>query len=520
MTTGKDPKIGRFLFESITKGLYDNPLCIFREYVQNAADAIDEAMKAGALHRKTDAYISIKIDPSKEEEIVIEDNGCGIPSGEAAEILSSIGDSAKFGGKSRGFRGIGRLGGMAYCSHLTFRSKARNDKMEMINTWDCKKMQLMLNPNNRNYKGMPLQEVIRECSTFELKPCTRPASNAHFIVGMKGVRSAKDVLKDLVRVRAYLAEVAPVPFDQQQFPIGKEIDEYLRSEIPSYETYRLMVNDEPVFKPHRMTVELTQNKSDHISGFDRIEVLDLRDKPIAKGWVARRKDLVGVVQSDGCDGIRVRVGNILIGGSRLLSGGFSQPRFNAYFVGELHPIDSELVPNAQREAFEDSEISNIFYEQFEKQIGQPLSKKVSQASQSFNRKKVVAKAEYLVKTVKSTIGKGFLGTAHKEKTVKELRAAETEIEGLLARRKCEEEVKSQAATVREQIGSLREQISEQGTGGKLGGTLAETLCDSYSRAEKILVGKVFDHLYSQYEKTKDATSLAQAITRRLNSEAR
>ncbi len=30
-----------------------------------------------------------------------------------------------------------------------------------------------------------------------------------------------------------------------------------------------------------------------------------------------------------------------------------------------------------REAFEDSEISNIFYEQFEKQIGQPLSKKVA-----------------------------------------------------------------------------------------------------------------------------------------------
>ncbi len=74
--------------------------------------------------------------------------------------------------------------------------------------------------------------------------------------------------------------------------------------------------------------------------------------------------------------------------------------------------------------------------------------------------------------------------------------------------------------VREQIGTLREQISDQGTGSKLGGTLADTLCDSYSRAEKILVGKVFDHLYSQYEKTKDATSLAQAITRKLNADAR
>jgi hypothetical protein len=37
--------IGKFILDSLTTGMYDNPLCIFREYIQNSADAIDKAAR-------------------------------------------------------------------------------------------------------------------------------------------------------------------------------------------------------------------------------------------------------------------------------------------------------------------------------------------------------------------------------------------------------------------------------------------------------------------------------------------
>ena len=161
-----DPKIGRFLFDSITKGLYDNPLCILREYIQNSADAIDKAVQSRTMDRES-GKITIDIDPTPPEpRIAIEDNGCGLGNLEAETVLSSVGESTKFDHRNRGFRGIGRLGGMAYCSQITFCAKASGEPTETINRWDCKKMAEMLNPNNHKYRGTDLRDVIGECSVF------------------------------------------------------------------------------------------------------------------------------------------------------------------------------------------------------------------------------------------------------------------------------------------------------------------------------------------------------------------
>lgn len=46
MAKQRTPIIGKNIIESLTLGMYENPFCIYREYIQNSADAID---KAGAL---------------------------------------------------------------------------------------------------------------------------------------------------------------------------------------------------------------------------------------------------------------------------------------------------------------------------------------------------------------------------------------------------------------------------------------------------------------------------------------
>ena len=37
------PKIGKNLIEILTDGMYKNPLFMYREYIQNSADSINEA---------------------------------------------------------------------------------------------------------------------------------------------------------------------------------------------------------------------------------------------------------------------------------------------------------------------------------------------------------------------------------------------------------------------------------------------------------------------------------------------
>ena len=44
-----EPIAGKYLLEILTKGMYSNPMHVYREYIQNASDSIDKAIIAGIL---------------------------------------------------------------------------------------------------------------------------------------------------------------------------------------------------------------------------------------------------------------------------------------------------------------------------------------------------------------------------------------------------------------------------------------------------------------------------------------
>ena len=112
--------IGKYTLESLTNGLYVTPFDLYREYVQNAADAIDQAEEEGVL-RKNEGCIEISINSSLKR-ISIKDNGTGVKSNDVLSNLIDIGNSQKRLSKSRGFRGIGRLSGLGYCDQLNFKT--------------------------------------------------------------------------------------------------------------------------------------------------------------------------------------------------------------------------------------------------------------------------------------------------------------------------------------------------------------------------------------------------------------
>src|SRR4051794_21810013 len=105
------PTIGKDVIESLTLGMYEDSRFIFREYIQNCADQIDKAVRESVL-AKDQGEIYIDINPEKRI-ITIEDNATGIANQNVLPVLQNIAQSTKQRGVDKGFRGIGRLGGLA-----------------------------------------------------------------------------------------------------------------------------------------------------------------------------------------------------------------------------------------------------------------------------------------------------------------------------------------------------------------------------------------------------------------------
>ncbi|MBK7988387.1 MAG: ATP-binding protein [Ignavibacteria bacterium] len=138
--------IGKDVIESLTIGMYDDSRFIYREYIQNAADQIDKARQQGLVE---DGEIHIIIDPAKKF-ISIEDDATGIEENKVVEILKNIAQSTKQRGVDKGFRGIGRLGGLGYCEKLVFETSFKGESVKSIMTWDALKLKSII--NNRNQK--------------------------------------------------------------------------------------------------------------------------------------------------------------------------------------------------------------------------------------------------------------------------------------------------------------------------------------------------------------------------------
>ena len=65
-----EPVAGKFLLEILTKGMYSNPMHVYREYIQNSVDSLESAVSANLIEPQSmridiivdagSAYISIK----------------------------------------------------------------------------------------------------------------------------------------------------------------------------------------------------------------------------------------------------------------------------------------------------------------------------------------------------------------------------------------------------------------------------------------------------------------------------
>lgn len=338
--------VGRDVLELVSSAMYIDPMTVYREYIQNAADAVDDARRGGILGADERGRVAIDIDP-KSRSIRIRDNGTGISSAEFGRRMTALGASSKRGTNARGFRGVGRLAGLGYAQELIFRSRTVNDNMVAEVSWDCRKLKALLRQEVGN-----IESLIRSIVTLRRRPGGDYPEH-FFEVELRGVvRIRSDKLMSPASVEEYLGQVGPVPFSPE-FRFGAQLREAL---APVVELGELEIfidgKEQPVFRPHRDV--MVQENGKPIT-FDRVsirEIPGMDGEPAAVFWILHHEYEGALPASAGIRGLRIRAGNVQIGDNNLLEDLFPESRFNSWSVGEVHIIDRKITPNGRRDHFE------------------------------------------------------------------------------------------------------------------------------------------------------------------------
>ncbi len=384
--------IGKYTIESLTTGMYTDPYVIFREYIQNAADAIDEAVEIGVLPAQA-AYIKIFIDPVKKS-ISIEDNGVGLPEQTAYQTLSDIGNSKKTQGTNRGFRGIGRFSGLSYCDKLTFSTSSIQSTVAYSIVYDSKRLRSIITSDSKTISANDaMTRVISERHS-------KVSADYHFFrVTLENVHEDTKLL-DVDKVYEYLRQIAPVPFDRN-FSWSHSIVDTVNKYLGEIETYHIILETREkkidVTKPYCDTFLLNRQTgaTDHVTGISYFPIKDVNHQTIGAAWYGK-SNYQGTIIGNEIKGLRVRVGNILVGDHTSLNHIFKDPRFNGWIIGEVYIKDPSLIPNARRDDFERNDAYYLVVEQLRK-LANDIVKEIR--ATSAERNKALSKAVDEVETI-------------------------------------------------------------------------------------------------------------------------
>lgn len=346
-----DVIIGKDVLELVSSAMYVDPLTIFREYVQNAADSVDMARVGGILGAHDVGRVDITLElAAASRSVKIRDNGIGVSNGDFAKRLMAIGSSSKRGTSARGFRGVGRLAGLGYCQELVFRSRSVDDRVVQELRWDCRILKKLL--SDHTYRGNLHDLVLETTKIIELDPDGWPE---HFyeVELVKPIRIKNDLLLNRDAIALYLSQVAPIPFSPE-FSFGTQIRTQLVAKVVELGEINIHIDgaEQPLYRPYRDQYAYGENKLDSFIEPEFRVVEGLHGDVAAIVWLLHHGYHGAIPSGEGVTGLRARKGNIQVGDYRIFSEIFPEARFASWTVGEVHVIDERVVPNGRRDDFE------------------------------------------------------------------------------------------------------------------------------------------------------------------------
>ena len=411
--TGPGVTVGPSILGLVTSGIYDDPLSIYREYIQNSVDELSHL-------DGVEGEVEITIE-SRQKRVSICDNGPGLTYDECLEDLVPISQSKKCLGRDRGFRGIGRLSGLAFAESVAFitRASARDPVTRVV--WSKTGHSSPTNSmqeTEKSFRGWVKVEVLDE-----------PDCPDHFFkVELDGVsRHAAGVLLNREAVRGYISEVCPVPL-ATDFPFFKDVQKIFP---PPQSPYALRVtldgDKQPIQRQYDSKIDFAGNKEDRYHEFEEVRVPSIDGRgDAAVGWIAHSSYLGAIPKGNRIRGIRTRIGNIQVGDERVFDHLFEEERFNRWCVGEVHILDSRIIPNGRRDYFErDPHLRNL--ENHLSPIFGQIAARCRAASSSRNREKRVSSAVAEIKGMYKLASSGYLSARDGKDLVKRALAQVTKV---------------------------------------------------------------------------------------------
>ena len=221
---------------------------------------------------------------------------------------------------------------------------------------NAQKMRQLISENGRGKKHTA-NEVLNLINEFDVD--NSADVNAHwFKVELVGISNENTDLLDFSQIKEYLSFIAPVPYINT-FIFRSEIHDYAKKINYRIDEYNITLNGEPVVKKYKTNFK-TSKGDDEISGLEFKEIKDASGNPIAWLWWGMSK-FKAVIQKD-CQmrGLRLRKDNIQIGNDDALQKLFKEDRGHHYFVGEVFAMARDLIPNSQRDYFNENDMRTLF----------------------------------------------------------------------------------------------------------------------------------------------------------------
>lgn len=449
-------QVGKYTLESLTTGMYSDPKIVYREYIQNSVDSLENAVSVGLIEPQ-----SMRIDiivNAEESYISIKDNGTGISAADAAKTLMDVGSSKKRNSNNRGFRGIGRLGGMSYCDTLTFTTSAESEKVKTVVTFDCKRLRYLLVPGE--FEDMSLSAVLEEITTIDTLP---EKEEKHYLcVEMKNVNGFSDLL-DIDAAKSYISQVAPLPYHSRHFIYTSQLKEYLMSNGYSVEEFPIFVGEdesdlEPVYKPNksRFRSDRAKRTADEITSMSYFDIT-IDGELYALGWYGNC-GWYGFLSEKELSGFRVRKGNILIGDSKTMNAIFKEARFNGWTQGEIFIVTDKLIPNARRDDFEQNDAYYKLIQALSDGVGLEIARTIREASLTRNNPnaKALREVEKKLAEASTAVSEGFNSTVDKEKLITTLTDTAASLSGL----KIGDDLSAKKKELQEKVETAIEEVTE------------------------------------------------------------
>ena len=390
---GYKSKGGVGLLELALGKMYHDPMVIYREYIQNSCDSLEEAVRANLI--KTDEKnIIITINQSRHQ-IIFEDCGIGVSNHNIGEALVDIGNSKK-SSDLIGQYGIGRLIAARYCDRIVFETSAKGEPVMSKLIWDTKKaFEIIDNKSDKEFT-----HIIDEVTTASQH---KEDIDSHFFrVTIDNVNDFD--LLDENRAYDYIAQTAPLDYS---FEFK---DEVMKSALKDNQDYEKLMNEE---RKYNISLNEKDIRKLYKYEFDDIRLttpsfFSIEDRVygrMAWGWYSLSQNITQMNDVI-FRGIRLRKHNMAIGLESILTEYFPKNVDAFYFVGEIYIIHSNIEPSGSRDGIGVSTVASAFKDELKKKckelhdlytktyrFGNQLVKKISDGYYEIQKDKAQLKQE-------------------------------------------------------------------------------------------------------------------------------